>query len=307
MPIFAQLFEFPPTPAALAAVAVWIFVIGSAIGSFLNVVIYRMPQGMNIAHPGSRCPQCGAAIRWYHNLPIAGWLILRGRCYDCRATIAVRYPLVEALVAGVFLVLAAVDVLPYLGQGVAGSEPYSVTEKIRWLQWLCHATLMSGLVAVTFIDVDGQRLPRRLWGVIAAVGAVLPAIWPEIRTTHYLPYLNWPKFWEREPPWPVGLWDGGAGLLAAALLAWPATVAPWFRYSQRHNAVYALLWVGLFLGWQPVAVLACLTATTYLGLGAVGSVGRSRFRLPWTGWLTVFTLGWLLAWRLIGQWLPLLV
>src|SRR5260370_33249270 len=62
---------------------VWLFVLGGVVGSFLNVVVYRVPAGKSIAHPGSQCPACGCPIRWYHNLPIVSWLMLRGRCHDC--------------------------------------------------------------------------------------------------------------------------------------------------------------------------------------------------------------------------------
>ena len=90
--------------------AFWIFVVGGAVGSFLNVVVYRLPRGMSLSRPGSHCPKCGHAIRWYHNLPIAGWLLLRGKCYDCKAPISPRYPLVELAVAVLFVAAAYFDV-----------------------------------------------------------------------------------------------------------------------------------------------------------------------------------------------------
>src|SRR5687768_2674075 len=73
----------------------FLFVLGSVIGSFLNVVIYRLPRQMSLSYPGSRCPSCNEPIRWYHNVPVFGWLILRGRCADCGARISIRYPIVE--------------------------------------------------------------------------------------------------------------------------------------------------------------------------------------------------------------------
>ena len=82
---------------------VWLFVLGTIIGSFLNVVMYRLPRGENLAWPGSRCPACGHPIRWYHNVPVLGWLWLRGRCHDCGVKISPRYPLVELAVGLVFL------------------------------------------------------------------------------------------------------------------------------------------------------------------------------------------------------------
>lgn len=71
------------------------FVLGLIFGSFLNVCIARLPQSKSIVHPRSQCPNCGAAIRWYDNIPVLSWLLLRGRCRDCKQAIALHYPLVE--------------------------------------------------------------------------------------------------------------------------------------------------------------------------------------------------------------------
>ena len=75
------------------------FLLGLIFGSFLNVCISRIPKGESIVHPRSRCPQCGATIRWYDNIPVLSWLILRGRCRDCNTRIPIRYPLVELAMA----------------------------------------------------------------------------------------------------------------------------------------------------------------------------------------------------------------
>ena len=80
--------------------------LGLALGSFLNVVIARVPAGESIVRPGSRCSACGHPIRARHNIPVVGWLALRGRCFDCRTPISLRYPLVE-LGTGVLFVLVA--------------------------------------------------------------------------------------------------------------------------------------------------------------------------------------------------------
>src|SRR5262245_21795604 len=75
------------------------FVLGSAIGSFINVVVYRLPRSLSLTRPASHCPACGRRIRWYDNVPIVGWLKRGGRCRECRDRISPRYPLVELLVA----------------------------------------------------------------------------------------------------------------------------------------------------------------------------------------------------------------
>jgi leader peptidase (prepilin peptidase)/N-methyltransferase len=90
-------------PRAFVALAA---VLGAVVGSFLNVVIHRLPRGESIVSPASQCPHCGHAIRPWHNVPVIAWLWLRGRCRDCRTRIPVRYPLVEAATAVLFALIA---------------------------------------------------------------------------------------------------------------------------------------------------------------------------------------------------------
>lgn len=89
----------------------WIGCIGAVVGSFLNVAAYRIPRGMNIAFPASHCPKCGAKIRPWHNIPVFGWLILRGKCKDCHEPISVFYPLIEAI-TGIGWLIASILVFP---------------------------------------------------------------------------------------------------------------------------------------------------------------------------------------------------
>ena len=76
---------------------------GACVGSFINVVVWRMPRDESVIWPGSHCPHCGHGVRWHDNIPVIGWLLLVGRCRDCHQPIARRYPLVEALTAGLWL------------------------------------------------------------------------------------------------------------------------------------------------------------------------------------------------------------
>jgi leader peptidase (prepilin peptidase)/N-methyltransferase len=80
---------------------------GLAIGSFLNVVVHRVPRGESVVSPPSHCPHCEMLIRDRHNVPVLGWLVLRGRCYDCAAPISARYPIVEALTGVLFAAAGA--------------------------------------------------------------------------------------------------------------------------------------------------------------------------------------------------------
>ncbi len=117
-------------------------VLGLAVGSFLNVVIHRVPRGESVVRPGSHCPRCGHEVRTRHNLPVVGWLLLRGRCADCRAPISARYPLVEAGTAALFVAVAA---------------------KFGW-SWELPAFLYLAAIAVALalIDLDVYRLPDQI-------------------------------------------------------------------------------------------------------------------------------------------------
>jgi prepilin signal peptidase PulO-like enzyme (type II secretory pathway) len=84
---------------------IWLGVLGGCVGSFLTVVWDRLGTGEGIVFPRSRCPECDHDIRWYHNLPIAGWLLLGGRCYDCRSRIPAKHPFIEAAFALVFILI----------------------------------------------------------------------------------------------------------------------------------------------------------------------------------------------------------
>lgn len=116
--------------------------LGAVIGSFLNVVIYRLPRGESLAFPPSHCPACGARIRPWHNIPVVGFLWLRGKCKDCGGSISLRYPFVEALCAGLSAGL-------WLRYGLSA-------------ELAAYLVLVLGLVAVTFIDVDHMIIPDSL-------------------------------------------------------------------------------------------------------------------------------------------------
>jgi leader peptidase (prepilin peptidase)/N-methyltransferase len=84
---------------------------GLTIGSFLNVVVYRLPRGLSLSSPPSACPSCGHPIRWRDNVPVLSWLLLRGRCRDCGNSVSIRYPLIEAATGLAFAAVAAAVVL----------------------------------------------------------------------------------------------------------------------------------------------------------------------------------------------------
>jgi leader peptidase (prepilin peptidase) / N-methyltransferase len=142
-------------------------VLGLVVGSFLNVVVWRVPRQESVASPPSRCPSCERAIRPRDNVPVLSWLLLRGRCRDCSAPISARYPAVELTTAAVFAVLA-------------------------WrfgVDWQLPAFLYLGAVSValSLIDVDTRRLPNVIVlpsypvaGVLLLVPAALDDRWPDL-------------------------------------------------------------------------------------------------------------------------------
>ena len=140
---------------------------GLIVGSFLNVVVYRLPRGESLAFPGSHCPSCETPIKPYDNVPVLSWLLLRGRCRSCRNSISARYPVVEA-------VTAALLVAVVLAKG-ADSDA-----------WLGLAFVVL-LVPVTLIDLDHRIIPNTLMlvGTVVSVALVL-LTQPESLTEHLI-------------------------------------------------------------------------------------------------------------------------
>jgi len=147
-------------PTALAAVG------GLVAGSFLNVVIARLPDGRSLIRPSSHCPNCGTPVRPYDNVPVVSWLLLRGRCRSCGESISARYPLVEGLTA----VLCALVV---------------VAKGTHWDAWLGIAMVLT-LVPVTFIDLDRQIIPNRILLPGAAAALAILAVGQPHRLPEHL-------------------------------------------------------------------------------------------------------------------------
>ena len=117
-------------------------VFGACIGSFLNVVVHRLPRGESIAFPNSKCPSCSAAIKFYDNIPVLSYLILRGRCRNCGARISPRYPALELLTAALFALVCRHD-------GLTLALPFDLV-------------FVSALIALVFIDAEHMILPNKI-------------------------------------------------------------------------------------------------------------------------------------------------
>src|ERR687893_351539 len=125
---------------------------GALVGSFLNVVAHRVPRGESLVSPGSRCPECGAPVKPYDNVPVVSWLVLRGRCRNCGTRISPRYPLVELATAVAFGAVVA----------VRGFDDGLILE----------LPLVAALIALAAIDFDHKLLPNKIVYPLAAYGLV---------------------------------------------------------------------------------------------------------------------------------------
>jgi leader peptidase (prepilin peptidase)/N-methyltransferase len=149
--------------AVSVAIAAGLF--GAVIGSFLNVVVHRVPLKLSIVSPPSTCPTCCAAIRNYDNIPVVSWLVLRGRCRDCQSGISKRYPAVEAG-TGAFFALVAL----WFWQTGTAYVPVTTARIIIFAAFLYFAAVS---IALALIDIDTHTLPNRIVLPSLVVGIVL--------------------------------------------------------------------------------------------------------------------------------------
>jgi leader peptidase (prepilin peptidase) / N-methyltransferase len=213
----------------------YVLVVGACVGSFLNVVIARLPHGKSLVSPPSACPRCGARIAWRDNVPIASWLLLRGRCRNCARPISGRYPLVELLTA--LLVFAL-------------WRRYGP-------QWatLGYAVFASALVALTYIDLDTWLLPHEITWPLLAAGLLSPLWNPAVHWTDTLlgAAVGFALF-------------GSIALIGEKLL---------HKEMMGWGDVWLLAGIGAWLGWQALLPVVLLSAVQGSIVGAVLlAVGR---------------------------------
>lgn len=210
------------------------FVLGAMVGSFLNVCIHRIPLGESIVSPGSRCPRCERAIRAWQNVPILSWFFLRGRCASCEAPISARYPFVEGLNAGAWLLVAW-----WLGPNVT-----SVIVMI----------FVSAMIALFYTDWDHQLLPDRITFPLFALGVVVAPFNPLLDLA----------------PGPLGAGTAlsrvgaalagaaiGYGLFALLVITWRVLFA---KDAMGGGDLKMMLGVGAFLGIPGVATTVLLAS-----------------------------------------------
>lgn len=234
----------------LAAYALFV---GLAVGSFLNVVIHRLPRGESVVRPRSRCPGCGKAIAWYDNIPVLSYLLLRGRCRGCKARISLRYPLLEALTGALFLAC-------YLRWGASIST-------------LAAAVLCAGMVALAAIDIEHYILPDRITlpGIVIGLAFSPFVVWTTLRSSLIGAAL-------------------GAGVLLALWYGWLLLRK---EEGMGLGDVKMIALIGAFLGWQGMLLCLFLSSLlgAVVGLGLMAIQGRDlKTKLPFGAFLAAGTL-----------------
>ncbi|MBQ7666610.1 MAG: prepilin peptidase [Kiritimatiellae bacterium] len=284
----------PGLPAApWVVLAVFSALAGACIGSFLNVCIYRIPLDQSIVRPGSHCMACGSPIRWYHNIPVLSYFMLRGKCAKCGAPFSFRYAGVELLTAFLFAAVFCmwppdgaaappfgIRLLP-LERGAHGAMPYP--------PWAIPAywVFLSGLVVGTFVDFDHFIIPDSVTKGGVAAGLVLSALVPQLQTGLSVVSDGGPGGFARviatvPPTWQAALFRSAAGAAAGWCLVQGVRKAGtwWMRRRGRigpeddamgYGDVKLAAAIGAFLGWQAVAfaLVAGALAGSLVALPAV--------------------------------------
>ena len=284
----------------------WFFAVGTVFGSFLNVVIYRMPRGLPVGGSSSHCPGCERSIPWYDNVPILGYLRLKGRCQCRDNTISPRYPLVETVVGLIVIALLIVELLSGGGNLPVRRPmgPSGVVWVIWSLQWdligtyFYHLTLLYVLLGLSLIDFDGFAPPWKwvCFGLVVGLTAPLAA-----------PFLQMVPIRGGSPndlAGGVGVIDALAraaiGLAAGIVLGFIAAY-PWRNERSMPNAsahlVSALALAGLFLGWQSAFSIALAASMLLLVLRRASLDEPDWAKVPPSVVVWVLVFFQILCWR----------
>jgi leader peptidase (prepilin peptidase) / N-methyltransferase len=199
---------------------IFIFILGSIVGSFLNVCIYRMPRNESIVFPASHCPGCQKPILWYDNIPLLSFLVLKARCRFCKTRISWQYPVVELLTALVFLFFF---------------NHFGLTWKLP-----VYLVLASGLVAATFIDIGHRIIPDEISVGGIAVGLLFSFFFPAMHHT--------------ASHWQSLFYSLVGALIGGGIIFLMGVIGDWIfkKESIGGGDVKLLAAIGTFLGWQKV-------------------------------------------------------
>jgi leader peptidase (prepilin peptidase)/N-methyltransferase len=310
----------------LTFLLVMLFILGLVVGSFLNVCIYRIPLEKSILWPGSHCGRCFQPIRWYDNLPLISYVVLRGRCRTCGARFSARYFLIELLTglsfAGLFYleIVRNVHHFAELQGQAARMQALRFPEWQAWVVFGFHALLICFLIVASFCDLDHTEIPLGITVPGTVLGLVGATLWPWPWPLPLAPVLNeglypWP-FWFPLPGgfapggnWQTGLATGVAGVLVGTLML--RAIRFLFGMGLGVEALGLgdadlMMMAGSFIGWQPVVVAFFIGVFVGLIFGVFQLIIRGDNLLPFGPALAVGIVATMLGWHWIGPHFQLL-
>lgn len=235
---------------------VFVFLLGAIVGSFLNVVIHRVPNEESIVFPNSACPNCKTAIKAYDNIPILSWLILRGKCRGCGLPISARYPAVELLTALSYL-------LVYWQIGLTPILPV-------------YLAFVSAVIALIFIDAEHMILPNVITYPLLIAAFAVRIVFPLIFAENYFGDTMFAPvtYLAGKPAWLISLFGAVLGALVGGGSLW-LVGAIWKRLrgvdAMGLGDVKMMLGVGALLGWRSalLAIFLGAFAGAVIGIGLV--------------------------------------
>jgi leader peptidase (prepilin peptidase)/N-methyltransferase len=299
-----------------------VFVLGAAVGSFLNLCIDRLPYEKSLFWPGRRCEGCWQPLPWYRHVPLIGSLIPSGRCRSCGVSLSLRPLVVELFTALGFVGLFSLDILVNVHNlNLLNQHREALRQgQIPWQGWIVfghHALLLCFLLAASFIDLAHFEIPLSITATGTIVGLVSALLWPWPwpETIVALPHgfqkglYPWP-LWHPLPGWlqPGGNWQTGlatglAGVLAGmALLRSIRFVFGLGRGKEGLGVGDAdlMMMAGSFLGWQPVVIAFFVSVFPALLIGLTQLAIRGDQELAFGPSLSLGILLTMLGWRWIG-------
>lgn len=306
------------TSEQTTVLAVFAFAIGCALGSFLNVVVYRSAAGMSLLRPASRCPQCQTPIKARDNLPVLGWLLLGGKCRACGQRISPRYPLVEFTMG---LVCFSIVWLGPLAEGGYLPRPRPSDMELMddwatpaidlrfdqprlWGMAAWHVLLLGWLLCRALWERDGRLPPRRFQRLLVVTGLLLPIFFFWF---HPVPVSLGMARWVGVQRWAVGLANSGIGLIVGTvlgMLAAPATGDGRWGEAGRAATIGSLAVIGLVLGWQAVCGIGVVVALAGWLIAMFRPASKWVAAIDYGDCLFLATWGWLLLWNRIAVKMP---
>lgn len=249
------------------------FILGACFGSFFNVVIYRLPKQESIILPSSHCMKCGEPIRWYDNIPILSYFILRGKCRDCGASFSIRYALVELLTAVLFAMVVAKYSYKITELGIIDGRMVLKNILAGTGITIFHLFFIGGLIVATFIDFDHQIIPNEVTFTGIPIGIIASTLFLEIQGQDS-------RIWGFLFSLISAIAAGGVlfliGEIAGKILK---------KEAMGFGDVKLLAMIGAFIGWKLTAI--CLFLASLSG----AAVGISLIALKKVEWQSRIPFG----------------